>query len=99
MRKATRNYIWFVIMSGLAAFEVASGFLLWLVIPRGGAGYMGGRGDGLATEGTLLGWSRQTWVSFHNWVGVVLLAIVVVHIVMHWGWIINMTKRLRRNSS
>ena len=60
MRKAARNYILFVVMSVLAAVEVASGFVLWLVLPRGGAGYMGGRGDALAVENAWLGWSRQT---------------------------------------
>jgi len=30
----------------LAGFEAVSGFVLWLVLPRGGEGYMGGRGGG-----------------------------------------------------
>ena len=42
----------------LAIFQAVSGLLMWLVIPRGGEGYQGGRGAELA-EPTLL-WSRHT---------------------------------------
>ena len=58
MRKWLRNYILFVLMLFLAIFQAVSGFLMWLVIPRGGEGYQGGRGAELA-EPTLL-WSRHT---------------------------------------
>ncbi len=88
MRKATRNYVVGLIMFLLALFEVVSGFVLWLVLPRGG-GYMGGRGS--ITEATFL-WSRDTWLDLHNWVAVALLVIVVLHLILHWRWIVHMTK-------
>lgn len=90
MRKATRNYVVGLIMFLLALFEVVSGFVLWLVLPRGG-GYMGGRGGGLTTEATFL-WPRDTWIDLHNWVGVALLVIVALHLILHWRWIVHMTK-------
>ena len=88
MRKATRNYVVALIMFLLALFEVVSGFVLWLVLPRGG-GYMGGRGS--ITEATFL-WSRDTWLDLHNWVAVALLVIVALHLILHWRWIVHMTK-------
>jgi len=81
-------------MSVLAALEVAFGFILWLILPSGG-GYMGGRG--LLTEATFLSWPRHSWLGFHNWLGVALLAVVLVHIIVHRKWIVSMTKKLRRN--
>ena len=92
MKKATRNYLVNLIMFVLALFEVVSGFVLWLVLPRGG-GYMGGRG--LSTEATFL-WSRDTWLDLHNWVAVALVVVVVIHLILHWKWIVHMTKRLGR---
>ena len=89
MRKATRNYVLALIMALLALFQAASGFILWLVLPRG-EGYMGGRGAAV-TGGTLL-WNRATWLSFHNWGAVALVVIVVIHVILHWGWIVGMTK-------
>jgi len=76
MRKAARNYLVALIMFLLALFEVVSGFVLWLVLPRG-RGYMGGRGEGLTTGAAFL-WPRDTWIDLHNWVGVALLVIVAL---------------------
>lgn len=96
MRKSTRNYIVDLIIFLLALFEVVSGFVLWLVLPRG-RGYMGGRGEELVTEVTFL-WSRDTWLDLHNWVAVALLVIVVIHLILHWRWIVHMTKTVRERS-
>jgi hypothetical protein len=90
LRKATRNYFLAVVMFLLGLLEVASGFVLWLVLPRG-SGYMGGRG--LASEATFL-WSRDAWLDLHIWVGVALVIIVVIHLVLHWRWIVFVTRRL-----
>ncbi len=88
MRKAARNYLVALIMFLLALFEVVSGFVLWLVLPRG-RGYRGGGGS--ITEATFL-WSRDTWIDLHNWVAVALLVIVALHLILHWRWIVHMTK-------
>jgi len=89
MRKATRNYLLALIMFLLALFQAVSGFVLWLVLP-GGRGYMGGRDEGLVSGATFL-WSRHTWIDVHKWVAVALLVILVVHLVLHWRWVVHMT--------
>jgi len=72
----------------LAAFEILSGFVLWLIMPRG-------VGDLLQTQSgvgrTFWGLQRNVWVDLHAWVAVFMLAIIVVHIIIHWQWIVNMT--------
>lgn len=44
MKKAIRNYVVDFVILLLALFEVVSGLVLWLVLPRGGRGYVGSRG-------------------------------------------------------
>ena len=75
-------------MALLALFQVVSGFVLWLVLP-GGGGYMGGRG---ADGGGIFLWSRDTWIDLHDWTAVALVVIVVIHVILHWGWIVRMTR-------
>jgi hypothetical protein len=43
MRKAMINYLVNLVMFVLLLFEAVSGFVLWLILPKGG-GYMGGGG-------------------------------------------------------
>lgn len=80
MRKATRNYLIALVMGLLGLIQMVSGFVLWLVLPHGGRG-----GD------TFL-WLRDVWLTMHNRAALLLAAIVIVHIILHWGWIVRMTK-------
>jgi hypothetical protein len=68
--------------------QAISGFVLWLVLHRGG-----GSGKGDSTQSTFV-WSRQTWIDIHDWTAVVLLILIAIHIYMHWGWLLNQTKAL-----
>jgi hypothetical protein len=85
MRKATRNYLLALVMALLGLFQAVSGFVLWWVLPRGG--YQGGRGS----DGTFL-WTRDSWINFHDWTAVALVIIVLVHVILHWRWIVWMTR-------
>jgi hypothetical protein len=69
MKKSTRNYIIGIIMFLLAAFETVSGFVLWLILPTEGKGYMGGRGGGPIVAGTFL---RQGTPGLTSTTGLVL---------------------------
>jgi cytochrome b subunit of formate dehydrogenase len=84
LRKATRNYIIAAVMGLLALVQAVSGFVLWLALPCGGRG--GGSGDG-----TFL-FSRDVWLTIHDRAAIALTVIVIVHIILHWGWIVRMTK-------
>ena len=92
MRKATRNYLLALIMFLLALFQAVSGFVLWLVLPRGDGGFMGGRGTGIGEEAAFL-WDRHTWIYIHEWVAVSLLVLLVIHLILHWKWIVYITKK------
>jgi hypothetical protein len=38
--------------------------------------------------------SRDIWDSIHTWAGVGMIVAAAIHIPIHWGWIVTMTKRL-----
>jgi len=89
MRKATKNYVVFILLCLLALFQAASGFVMWLVLPSG-QGYRGGRGS-IVPEVFI--WDRHTWIDLHDSVAVALLVILVIHLILNWKWILYHTKR------
>jgi hypothetical protein len=88
VRKVTIHYVLFIVMLLCGLFQVLSGFIMWFILPRGGLG----RGAGGAGDATFWSLSRNSWADLHDWVVVVLLAVVIVHIVLHWKWIVRMTR-------
>ena len=81
MKKTTRNYLIALVMALLALVQAVSGFVLWLALPSGS------RGDG----GTFL-FSRDVWLTIHSRAAIALTVIVLIHVILHWSWIVRMTK-------
>jgi cytochrome b subunit of formate dehydrogenase len=54
-----------------------------------GSGFQGGRGA--MTESWLL--ARDAWRSLHDWFGLAMITGVMVHVVVHWKWIVAAVKR------
>ena len=82
---------------------LVASYVLWFIIPRG-VGIHGGdshcSGSGVGATGNVkyvMGFPRFTWISFHNWVSVVLFIIVVIHIIIHWRWIVEITRKVSNN--
>lgn len=73
--------------------EVVSGFVLWLVLPHGG--YQGGRNP-LYQQAFILG--RDAWLSLHDWFALVMVLGVLVHLVLHWRWIVGIFRNLWREA-
>ena len=38
-----------------------------------------------------LGLQRNEWLDLHAWIAVTIAAVVIIHLVIRWRWIINMT--------
>lgn len=36
---------------------------------------------------------RSTGIFFHQWLGIVLLAGIIVHVIVHWKWIVTIARR------
>jgi len=90
LRKWLQNYILFIALFLSGLFQAISGFVLWLVLPHG-QGYRGGRG--LELVDTTFIWERNTWIDLHDWTSVAIVVLVFLHLILHWKWIIFMTKK------
>jgi hypothetical protein len=88
MKKWRVNYILFAVLLLLGLIQAISGFLLWLVIPGGHRGF----GIGQVTGDFL--WSRYTWIEIHDWTAFALVIVVIVHIIVHWKWILETSKKI-----
>ncbi len=65
--------------------------IYFLFLPVGG--YQGGRNP---AYGIKIVWERTTWDDLHTWFGILMIAAAAVHILIHWGWIVSMAKRIFR---
>ena len=78
----------------LFLLEVLSGFVLWLAV-SGGDGFRGSPGGPeRPAQEEFLTITRSDWIDIHDWAGVALLVIIGLHIVLHWRWIVQVTKRV-----
>jgi hypothetical protein len=49
---------------------------------------------GLSSGSGILGLSYQAWDNLHTWSSLAMITGVLVHLVLHWRWIISMTRRM-----
>jgi hypothetical protein len=84
----TRNN-WMVDSILLAsAFLASISGIYFLYLPIGG--YQGGRNP---YYGIRILFERHTWSDIHTWTGILMIAIILVHVPLHWDWVVNMTRR------
>ncbi len=74
------------LISFLAFFaSTASGLVLWWALPAPGSGF---RRGGAAVAGELfLGLYTPEWVAIHRITSLILAALILLHIALHWNWI------------
>lgn len=56
-----------------------SGFVLWLVLPRGSGKF-----------GESFIFSREQWLWLHDWSSVILITLILIHLILNWIWIKSM---------
>jgi hypothetical protein len=66
--------------------------IYFLIFPDGG--YMGGRNP---YYGIKIIFDRTGWEWIHTWLSLGMVAIALIHIVLHWKWILSTTKRVVRD--
>jgi cytochrome b subunit of formate dehydrogenase len=89
--KVRLNYALDAVIALAFVFAAVSGVVFLLA---GSGGYQGGRNPDFQT--VMLGISRWTWSDLHAWTGLVMIAGVMIHLLLHWRWIVCVTKRLLR---
>lgn len=62
--------------------------IYFLFLPSGG--FQGGRNS---LFGVQILFTRQTWDGLHTWSGVAMIITGVIHLAIHWRWVVNMTRR------
>lgn len=81
----------FLFLAGLLC--ALNGFVL---MAQGEGGYRSGRNPGFSS---VLGLSCPTWESVHEASGIAVTAGVIVHLWLHWRWILRMTKALAKRKA
>mgnify|MGYP005848907045 FL=1 len=71
-----------------ALLAILSG-VYFLFVTSGG--YQGGRNP---WYGITIFFDRATWDLLHTWGGALMIAVVAVHLALHWGWVKTMTRRV-----
>jgi len=107
--KKHMNYVMAVILLVIFSANAISSFILWFILPRGegrhGTDYSAYGDDlcsawGLGYPGNnvwVFTWPRYMWVDIHAWICVVAAVLIIIHLVLHWKWIIESTKRVIDN--
>ncbi|MFC1983485.1 DUF4405 domain-containing protein [Chloroflexota bacterium] len=54
-------------------------------------GVVVGQGRGFGDDAIFWSLTRHTWIELHDRVAVALVVIVIIHLVLHWKWIVYMT--------
>ena len=88
--KAKINY--FVDLAIGIGFIVSAISGIILLIAGGSGGYQGGRNP--AFNQAIFLFARFTWKDIHNWSSLIMTAGVLGHLILHWNWLICMTKNL-----
>jgi len=87
--RAKVNY-WVDVIIGIAfVLSIVSGLVLYAG-PSGG--YQGGRNPGYGA--TVLFLDHHAWSQLHTWSSIAMAAGALAHLVLHWNWIVCMTKKL-----
>ena len=89
MRKITVNFIIDMVSLIDLVCLVCTGIILEYVLPPGSGGL--GRelheGRGREPVKDFLSMTRHEWGDIHFYLALAFIAMMVLHIVMHWGWI------------
>ncbi len=79
----------FIALFLLFTAEIISGLVLWIIMPVGVEDYhymISGIGR------TFWGLQRNIWVDIHAWFAVTIISIIIIHLIMHWKWIVRAIK-------
>jgi hypothetical protein len=87
-RQSRINFSLATIMFALFFLTSLSGLIGWH--PLAG-GYRGGRNP--FPGATPLALTRLDWNDLHIWVGVAMVALILVHLALHWKWIVCVARR------
>lgn len=83
MASAKINYLVDFLMVILFIVNAITGLVIFFFLPSG------------VRQGsyqTFLGIVKGTWAFIHNWSGIIFIILVILHFILHWNWVVSMTK-------
>lgn len=86
--KQTKNNFLIDAVLFLGAIVATLTGIYFLYFPVGG--YQGGRNP---MYGITFLFPRETWDDLHTWFGILMIVVAVIHIIVHWDWVVRMTNR------
>jgi uncharacterized metal-binding protein len=86
MKTANRNYLVDTVIG--ISFLVSGLSALVFLIPISWINFS------ISTTPTFLGIDYGFWQTLHKWGGIAMLLGVVTHQLLHWNWIVSMTKKM-----
>ncbi len=89
MMKAKLNYLVDALIA--LAFVISAGTGVMFLF-MGSSGYQGGANPTFGN--TFLGLSRWVWSDLHTWASLIMIAGVLLHVILHWKWIVCVTKQV-----
>ena len=84
-RAGTRNLVLNAVVAVSFLVTAVSGVYFLFVPSEGGNGVNGSAG---------FLFSPTVWDMIHTWAGVVMIVAIVVHLAIHWRWVVNVTRRM-----
>ncbi|MBD1262535.1 DUF4405 domain-containing protein [Maribacter polysiphoniae] len=81
MKTPTKNYIIDIVAFVCFIFLVSTGVILYYNLPKGSGHSI-----------TIWGLDRHEWGTVHFWIAVLFLLVLALHLVLHWRWIVSLTK-------
>jgi hypothetical protein len=96
--------VWADVLNGLLMLGliITGSIMKWVLPPGSGGGggehigrsFRGGRGEHAAE--TLWSMTRHEWGDLHFWIAAALVAFILLHLALHFGWIAAASRRYLR---
>ncbi len=81
MKRGPLNFLVDLVLAGLFVTLLATGYVMKFVLPPGTHPFL-----------RLWGLNRHGWGDVHFWVSVSLVGILLVHLGLHWQWVVSMAR-------
>jgi hypothetical protein len=81
VKRPQLNFLIDLVAFAAFVFMAATGVLLVYTLPPGSGRWS-----------AVWGLTRHQWGDVHLWLAIVFLAVVALHLVLHWRWILSMMK-------
>ncbi len=90
MNKNKLNYIIDFLLTISFVSVAVSGLAIFFFLPSGVR--QGGWQE-------FLGINKNVWLDVHNWSGIIFVVLVLLHFVLHWQWVVCMTKEVFKSKN